>query len=116
MPLQQSHGYDKSPSFDQPQQPIKCTHCGKNIDNANYDTHVEEHILQQRRAQLEAELDRMVDDQQGVTVSSRPAVNFGIVGPDSSVETTIYIYSANSRVTLKCKLRSSTRPGEHGSK
>ena len=113
---QQSQRYDESPSFDQPQQPIKCTHCGKYTDDASYDTHVEEHLRQQRCAQLEAELEATAEDQQGITVSSRSGVDFGIVDPDIVAETTISIYSAKRVVLRGCKLRSSTRKGKQGSK
>lgn len=114
---QQSRGHDDTPSFDQPQQPVKCVHCGKYIENASYDLHVEEHLRQQRCAQLEAELETAAEDQQGVTVSGRLGVDFGIVDPESTVEATISVHSALSRVVLRaCRMRSSTRKGEHGGK
>lgn len=108
-------GYDDTFSLEQPQQLVKCVHCRKHVESANYELHVEEHHRQQRRAYLEAELQATEEDQQGITVSEREGVKFGIVDPNSTVEATISIQSSIPRIVIQaCRMRSSTSNDEHG--
>lgn len=112
-------GYDAPTleSSEQPQPLMRCEHCRKNIENAKYDLHVEEHIRQQRHADLEAELEATAEDKHGVTVSGREGIDFGILDKESTFEVKISIRSMNSPVTLKhCNMLSSTRNDKHGVK
>lgn len=96
---------------------VKCEFCKKNIEHASYDMHIENHIRQQHRTELEAELEDTADDKQGVIVSGRHGIDSGILDEDQAVDVKISIQSTNSRVSLKaCKMRSSTRGDEHGVK
>ncbi|KAF8970450.1 P-loop containing nucleoside triphosphate hydrolase protein [Flammula alnicola] len=94
---------------------MKCEHCRKQVENAAYDAHVEEHIRQQHVEEMNADLERAAEDKEGVTVTGRAGVDFGILDTDNAVEVTISVTSANWPVALRtCRLRSSNRGDEHG--
>ncbi len=94
------------------QQNMKCEHCKKSVERAKYDAHVEMHIRQQRRAELETVLDATAEDKEGVIVSARNGVDFGILDPESTTQVLISIESSTAQVCLKaCKMRLSNEQG-----
>ena len=102
----------QSGSTTSPQQQMKCEHCKKMVEHAKYDAHVEMHIRQQRRAELETVLDATAEDKEGVIVSARNGVDFGILDPESTTQVLISIESSTAQVCLKaCKMRLSSEQG-----
>ncbi|KIM42180.1 hypothetical protein M413DRAFT_70670 [Hebeloma cylindrosporum] len=94
-----------------------CEHCRKIIENSAYDAHVEDHMRQQRIDDIRAELDETANDKEGVTVSGRTGIDFGILDVETPVEVSISVTSTTAAVSLRSsRMRSSGRGDEHGHK
>ncbi|KAF9566555.1 RNA helicase [Agrocybe pediades] len=92
------------------QEQIPCVHCRKPIDSTEYDAHVAEHIRQQHFEQVRASLEEAKDDKEGVTVTGRNGIDFGILDTDKAVECMIDVSSTLSRVAIrKCRIAPATR-------
>ena len=94
---------------------MQCEHCKRIIESPAYDAHVEDHIRRQRLDNIRAELDEAANDKEGVTVSGRAGVDFGILDAETPVEVAISVMSTTAAVSLRtCRMRSSGRADEHG--
>jgi len=94
-----------------------CEHCRKIIESPAYDAHVEDHIRRQRLDAINAELNEAADDKEGVTVTGRNGVDFGILDAETPVEVAISVTSMAGAVSLRStRMRSSGRADEHGLK
>ncbi|CAA7270266.1 unnamed protein product [Cyclocybe aegerita] len=106
----------------QPQAPpeeelLPCEQCLKKVPHSEYDTHVENHIREQRIEEAKAELEAAKEDKEGVTVSARAGVDFGVLEATNAVEVVITVTSVISAVYLRtCRMESSGRGDEHGTK
>jgi helicase MOV-10 len=94
-----------------------CEHCRKIIESSAYDAHVEDHMRQQRLDDIRVELDEAANDKEGVTVSGRTGIDFGILDAETPVEVYISVTSTAAAVSLRSsRMRSSGRGDEHGLK
>ena len=94
-----------------------CEHCRKIVESSAYDAHVEDHMRKQRLDDIRAELDEAANDKEGVTVSGRAGVDFGILDAETPVEVYISVTSTAAAVSLRSsRMRSSERGDEHGLK
>ncbi|KAF8156830.1 RNA helicase [Crassisporium funariophilum] len=85
------------------------------VPNSNYDIHVEEHMRKQHMKEVRAALDEAMEDKEGVTVTGKTGIDFGILDTENSVEVTVTISSSISAVSIaKCRMQSSGREDEHG--
>jgi len=99
------------------QEQIHCVHCRKSIDSVDYDAHAAEHIRQQHFDQVRAALEEAKDDKEGVTVTGRNGIDFGILDTEKPVEFMIDVSSALSRVSIrKCRIAPSVKDGVEGPK
>lgn len=74
-------------------------------------------MRQQRLDDIRAELDEAANDKEGVTVSARTGIDFGILDAETPVEVYISVTSIGAAVSLRSsRMRSSGRGDEHGLK
>ena len=74
-------------------------------------------MRKQRLDDIRAELDEAANDKEGVTVSGRAGVDFGILDAETPVEVYISVTSTSAAVSLRSsRMRSSERGDEHGLK
>ncbi|KAF9527429.1 RNA helicase [Crepidotus variabilis] len=91
----------------------------RKVVTAEYDAHVAKHIEDQRLDALRIALEEAQDDKEGVAVSARRGVDFGVLDPEQvqTVEVTLSITSNSTRVVLHSSyMKTSTRQDEHGTK
>ncbi|KAJ3507038.1 hypothetical protein NLJ89_g6529 [Agrocybe chaxingu] len=111
------NGNAPQPSTPTEEELLPCEQCRKKVPHSEYDSHVENHIREQRIEEAKAELEAAKEDKEGVTVSARAGVDFGILEATNAVEVVITVTSVISAVYLRtCRMETSGRGDEHGTK
>lgn len=98
---------------------VLCDNCHKQVLESELDAHIARHIEEQRLDALRAALDELQEDKEGVTVSGRNGVDFGLIdaGQGQGVEVVLTVNSQESKVALNtCYMSSSPRQDEDGVK
>ncbi|KAF8804634.1 P-loop containing nucleoside triphosphate hydrolase protein [Phlegmacium glaucopus] len=102
-----THGHSERPL-------TVCKICHRKICHSDYDAHVEEHMRRQHFATIRTTLEDAKKDKEGVKVTGRSGIDFGVLDVSHSVEVAVSITSTESAVYLqRCQMRSSSTGSEH---
>jgi hypothetical protein len=76
--------------------------------------HVDRHVKQRRRNEIRSEIEATEDDKEGVTVSARRGIDFGVSEGTTVKEIKIYINSTEANVAVDSVRMRSFANGEVG--
>lgn len=99
----------------------RCDRCQKTITLSWWQSHQDYHVRQDRRAAYQASMAQAANDKEGIVVSGKDGIDFGVLDLASqrqtSVEVPVTIENTTAEYAFtvrKWGMRSSTREDAHG--
>ncbi|EAU82858.2 RNA helicase [Coprinopsis cinerea okayama7 len=100
-----------------PQAVRRCDRCPRTVPERWWMSHQEYHARQDKRTAYQAAMEQAENDKEGIVVTGKDGIDFGVLDADSAVEVTVTIENTTAEYAFSvkaCRMRSSTRGDEHG--